>query len=177
MRRPPLSCEIASAGSAPTPACAIAHTASWRSLLLRHLRLSRSAPGVAALLGLPGCRVTPIAVGLVAPQAWPMVPLTIRCHPRVPISPDELEGWLELEVKDLRAQAPRATVRLSRLTQGRADTHLDIGWLIELELDPSEPLLVGDRLSLALRDMRLLGLQPTLLAPTPPTTHTNGQAE
>ena len=104
-------------------------------------------------------------------QAWPMVRLAIRCHPRVPISPDELEGWLELEVKDLRAQAPRATVRLSRLTQGRSDTHLDIGWLVELELDPSEPLLVGDRLSLALRDMRLLGLQPTLLAPAPPTTH------
>jgi hypothetical protein len=100
-----------------------------------------------------------------------MVQLAIRCHPRVPISPDELEGWLELEVKDLRAQAPRATVRLSRLTQGRADTPLDIGWLIELELDPNEPLLAGDRLHQALRDMRLLGLQPTLLTPD-----TNGQA-
>ena len=105
-----------------------------------------------------------------------MVQLAIRCHPRVPISPDELEGWLALEVKDLRAQAPHATVRLSRLTQGRADAHLDIGWLIELELDPTEPLLAGDRLSQALRDMRLLGLQPTLLTPTPTTSHTNGQA-
>jgi hypothetical protein len=57
-----------------------------------------------------------------------MVQLAIRCHPRVPISPDELEGWLELE------------------------------------LDPNEPLLAGDRLPQALRDMRLLGL------------HTNGQA-
>jgi hypothetical protein len=105
-----------------------------------------------------------------------MVQLAIRCQPRVPISPDELEGWLELEVKDLRAQAPRATVRLSRLTQGRAAAHLDIGWLIELELDPSEPLLAGDRLPQALRDMRLLGLHATLLAPTPPTPITNGQA-
>ena len=96
--------------------------------------------------------------------------------PRVPISPDELEGWLELEVKDLRAQAPHATVRLSRLTQGRPDAHLDIGWLIELELDPTEPLLAGDRLPQALRDMRLLGLQPTLLTPTTSTPHTNGQA-
>jgi hypothetical protein len=59
-----------------------------------------------------------------------MVQLAIRCHPRVPLSADELEGWLELEVKDLRAQA--------------------------------------------LRDMRLLGLQPTLLTLTP-TPHTNGQ--
>ena len=64
-----------------------------------------------------------------------------------------------------------ATVRLSRLTQNRPDAHLDIGWLIELELDPNEPLLAGNRLQQALRDMRLLGLQPTLLTP-----HTNGQA-
>ena len=105
-----------------------------------------------------------------------MVQLAIRCHPRVPISPDELEGWLELEVKDLRAQAPHATIRLSRLSQGRADAHLAIGWLIELELDPTESLLAGDRLAQALRDMRLLGLQPTLLAPLRPATHTNGQA-
>ena len=57
-----------------------------------------------------------------------------------------------------------------------ADAHLDIGWLIELELDPDEPLLAGDRLTQALRDMRLLGLQPTLLAPLPSASHTNGQA-
>ena len=118
-----------------------------------------------------GWTLIPIAAGSVAAQAWPMVQLAIRCHPRVPISPDELEGWLELEVKHLRAQAPRATVRLSRLTQGRSDAPLDIGWLIELELDPNEPLLAGDRLHDALRDMRLLGLQPTLLTPD-----TNGGA-
>jgi hypothetical protein len=82
-----------------------------------------------------GWALIPIAAGSVAAQAWPMVQLAIRCHPRVPISPDELEGWLELE------------------------------------LDPNEPLLAGDRLHHALRDMRLLGLQPTLLTPD-----TNGGA-
>jgi hypothetical protein len=105
-----------------------------------------------------------------------MVQLAIRCHPRVPISSDELERWLEIEVKELRAQAPHATVRLARLTQGLPNAQLDIGWLIELELDPDEPLLAGDRLAQALRDMRLLGLQPTLLAPSPPAVHTNGRA-
>jgi hypothetical protein len=105
-----------------------------------------------------------------------MVHLAIRCHPRVPVSSDELEGWLEIEVKDLRAEAPHATVRLSRLSQGRPEARLDIGWLIELELEPTEPLLAGDRLSQALRDMRLLGLQPTLLTPAPPSPHTNGRA-
>jgi hypothetical protein len=94
-----------------------------------------------------------------------MVQLAIRCHPCVPVPAEELEGWLKLEVDELRAEAPHATVRLSRLTQSRPDGELDIGWLVELELAEDEPLLAGHRLTDALRDMRLLGLQPTLLAP------------
>ena len=94
-----------------------------------------------------------------------MVQLAIRCHPRVPVSADELERWLEQQVNELRAEAPHATVRLSRLTQGRPGAELDVGWLVELELAEGEPLLAGHRLADALRDMRLLGLQPTLLAP------------
>jgi hypothetical protein len=94
-----------------------------------------------------------------------MVKLTIRCHPDVPVAADELERWLELEVHDLRADAPRGTVRLSRLTQGLPSADVNIGWLLELELAENEPLLSRDRLAEALRDMRLLGLEPTLLAP------------
>ena len=103
-----------------------------------------------------------------------MVRLSIRCQPRVPVSADELEGWLEQQVDELRSNAPRAVVRLSRLTQGRTRTGLDVGWLIELELEDIEPLLDGNRLADALRDMRLLGLQPTLLAPHDPSP--NGSA-
>jgi hypothetical protein len=95
-----------------------------------------------------------------------MVQLTIRCHPRVPVSADELELWLEQQVHELRAEAPQAIVRLSRLTQGGPSADLEIGWLVELELAEGEPLLAGDRLADALRDMRLLGLQPTLMAPS-----------
>jgi hypothetical protein len=94
-----------------------------------------------------------------------VVQFAIRCHPCVPVSAEELQGWLELEVDELRTAAPHATVRLSRLTQGRAGAALDIGWLVELELADDEPLLAGGRLTEALRDMRLLGLQPTLLTP------------
>jgi hypothetical protein len=94
-----------------------------------------------------------------------MVRLAIRCHPRVPVSADELEHWLAQQVDDLLAQAPQATVRLSRLTQGAPCTDLEIGWLVELELAEDEPLLAGHHLADGLRDMRLLGLQPTLLAP------------
>ena len=100
-----------------------------------------------------------------------MVQLAIRCHPRVPVSGDELEGWLGRQTDELRANFPRGIVRLSRLQQGRK-THLDVGWLIELELD--EESLSDGRLADVLRDMRLLGLQPTLLAPRTPVT--NGRA-
>jgi hypothetical protein len=95
-----------------------------------------------------------------------MVQLSIRCHPRAPVSTDELEQWLEQHVTDLRAEAPHATVRLSRLTQGMPSSELKIGWLVELELAHGERFLTEERLADALRDMRLLGLEPTLLRPT-----------
>jgi hypothetical protein len=94
-----------------------------------------------------------------------MVQLAIRCHPRAPVSLDELEGWLEQQVDELRAAAPGAILRLLRLTQGGPASQLEIGWLVELELADGAPLLAGPRLADSLTDMRLLGLQPTLLAP------------
>jgi hypothetical protein len=103
-----------------------------------------------------------------------MVQFAIRCHPRVPVAADELEPWLARQVGELRANTPRGIVRLLRLTQGRPEAGLDAGWLIELELEEEEPLLVGNHLADALRDMRLLGLQPTLLAPRDPGA--NGRA-
>ena len=94
-----------------------------------------------------------------------MVQLAIRCHPCAPVAADELEGWLERQVHELRAAAPQGTLRLSRLTQDGPSSDLKIGWLIELELADGEPLLGGRLLVDSLRDMRLLGLQPTVLAP------------
>jgi hypothetical protein len=103
-----------------------------------------------------------------------MLHLAIRCHPCVPVSADELEPWLAKQLDELRADAPRATLRLSRLTQGAPDLDLENGWLIELDLPEGESLLTSHWLADALRDMRLLGLQPTLLAP--PETSTNERA-
>jgi hypothetical protein len=103
-----------------------------------------------------------------------MVQLAIRCHPCAPVALDELEGWLKQHVDELRAAAPGAILRLSRLTQGGPGTDLEIGWLFELELADGEPLLGGARLADTLRDMPLLGLQPTLLAPH--ERWTNGRA-
>jgi hypothetical protein len=121
-----------------------------------------------------GCRLGPIVGGGAGGDDWCMVQLAIRCHPCAPVSAGELEGWLERQVAELRAAAPHGTVRLSRLTQAGPSAHLAIGWLVELDLDEDEPLLAGQRIGNALRDMRLLGLQPTLLAPH--GAWTNGRA-
>ena len=95
-----------------------------------------------------------------------MIQLAIRCHPSVPLSAEELEPWLEQQVSHFRVAAPHGTIRLWRLTQELPSAEVDTGWLIELDLAEGEPLLAGDGLADAIRDMRLVGLQPTLLAPT-----------
>jgi hypothetical protein len=95
-----------------------------------------------------------------------MARFAIRCHPCAPVAPDELGRWLERQVNELRVEAPHGTIRLLRLTQGPLRADLFIGWLVELDLPEGEPLLAGDHLAQALRDMRLLGLQPTLLRTT-----------
>jgi hypothetical protein len=94
-----------------------------------------------------------------------MTKFAIRLHPCVPVSIDDLEEWLDHEVMDLRAAAPEGTVRLSRLTQPLPSGGVDIGWLLELELSERERPLALDRIAEALRDMRLLGFQPAMLAP------------
>jgi hypothetical protein len=81
------------------------------------------------------------------------------------MSAEELERWLGQQVARLRAEAPHGTVRLSRLTQELPSVDLGIGWLLERELREGEPLLAPARLAEVLMDMRLLGLEPTLLAP------------
>ena len=109
--------------------------------------------------------MAPIVVGPGWPDAWPMTQFAIRCHPLVPVAVDELERWLERQVNELRIEAPHGTIRLSRLTQALTCADGCVGWLVELDLADAEPLLAGTLLADALRDMRLLGLQPTLLAP------------
>jgi hypothetical protein len=93
----------------------------------------------------------------------PMTKVAIRCHPCVPLSPDELSDWLEHQVMDLRSVVPDATIKRSRLTQTLPSRDVDVGWLIELELSDQERDDVHDRLLEAVRDMGLLGFQPTVL--------------
>jgi len=92
-----------------------------------------------------------------------MIQITIRCHPRVPVPSEELELWLERELDLLRDEVPQGTVRLSSLTQHLPSSDIDVGWLIELEMPEDGPVIEGRDLAGAMRDMQLLGLQPTLL--------------
>jgi hypothetical protein len=92
-----------------------------------------------------------------------MSQLAIRCHPCAPIATEELEQWLEQEVEQLRASAPHAVLRLLRLSQRLPTGEAGIGWMIELDAANGEAALDENRLAAVLRDMRLLGLQPTLL--------------
>jgi hypothetical protein len=112
-----------------------------------------------------GWTLTPIPFGQADAEHGVMVQFAIRCLPRVPVATEDLEHWLEQELNDLRSVAPQGTIRLSRLTQELPTSEVGIGWLIELELPEDEPLLGCDRLASVLRDLRLLGLQPTLLVP------------
>jgi hypothetical protein len=89
----------------------------------------------------------------------------IRCLPRVPVAGEELERWLERELEELRHDIPQGTIRLSRLTEPLPTTDVDIGWLIEFDFPRDQSQHDRVRLASMLRDLRLLGFQPTLLAP------------
>jgi hypothetical protein len=97
-----------------------------------------------------------------------MAKVTILCHPVTPVPPAELEEWLELQLDQLRSNAP-VIARMSRLTQALPNREVAAGWLIEVELtDESHPLdredLI-DALADVFTDMRFLGMQPMLLFP------------
>jgi hypothetical protein len=112
--------------------------------------------------------------------------VAIRCHPGPPRSTPELASWLEDEVERLRAETPRTTTRLSRLTDSNLPAGDHGGWLIELKLPDAHAPVGWGRLIGVLRDMELLGMRPTVLTvasglgsrqatlATATTTRTNG---
>jgi hypothetical protein len=94
-----------------------------------------------------------------------MAQFAIRCLPRVPVAAEELERWLERELEELRRDISQGTIRLSRLIDPLPTTDVGIGWLIEFDLPEHQFQLDGGRIATTLRALRLLGFQPTLLAP------------
>jgi hypothetical protein len=94
----------------------------------------------------------------------------------VPVAAEQLERWLTERVAELRGQVPQGTVRLSRLTQHLPESDVAIGWLLELELFEADFRRLQPRIADAVRDMRLLGLQPTVMAPAKSGRLTLGQS-
>jgi hypothetical protein len=97
-----------------------------------------------------------------------MTRFTILCHPSTPVAPTELEDWLVPQLDQLRSSAP-VIVRMSRLIQSLPSSQVAGGLLIEVELTDESHPVDHDQLSAsvadAIRDMRLLGMQPLLLFP------------
>ena len=106
--------------------------------------------------------MTPISVARLTVENSPMAQTAIRCHPCMPASTADLQRWLEEQVGGLRADVAEGTIRLSSLTQAMPSGELVIGWLVELDLPDVESFLSRARGATLLRDMRLLGLQPTV---------------
>jgi hypothetical protein len=88
--------------------------------------------------------------------------LAIRCHPCTPVTTTEVDDWLRAEVERLRDETPHTALRLLRLSQAFPTGDAEVGWLIELDAAGGAPPLDEDGLAQILRDLRLLGLQPTL---------------
>jgi hypothetical protein len=84
---------------------------------------------------------------------------------------EELEHWLERELEELRRDISQGTIRLSRLINPLPTTDIGIGWMIEFDLPEHRFQFDWGRIATTLRDLRLLGFQPTLLAPPGMVVH------
>lgn len=91
-----------------------------------------------------------------------MQQIAIRRHPYNAVATDEVDEWLRAEVERLRERAPHAALRVLRLSQELPTGDADVGWLIELDPAGGAPPLDEEELAQIVRDLRLLGLQPTL---------------
>jgi hypothetical protein len=92
-----------------------------------------------------------------------MSQIAVRCHPVAPVAPEELQRWLTAEINRLREDAPEAAVRLLRLSQRGPEGEIEVGWQIEIGVAPPVSPLDDRSLAELLRDLRLLGLQPSVL--------------
>jgi hypothetical protein len=106
----------------------------------------------------------PTAPGVTAVPRESRDEVTIRCHPYMPVALEEQDSWLEREAEAFRARTPQGSVCLSRLQEDRPSGDVSIGWLLELDFPKGE--LARERVAATLRDLRLLGLQPTIWLPT-----------
>jgi hypothetical protein len=89
--------------------------------------------------------------------------LAIHCQPASAVPTQEVERWLKQEVERLRAGTPHASFHLHRITATESTGDTRTGWLIELDATSGDEPLDHEHVDAVLRDLRLLGLRPTLL--------------
>jgi len=92
-----------------------------------------------------------------------MSQIAVRCHPYAPVATKDVQKWLTAEVGRLRKDAPDAAIRLLRLSQAGPEGEIGVGWQIELGVTLPEAPLDQQSLCELLGDLRLLGLQPSVL--------------
>lgn len=92
-----------------------------------------------------------------------MSQIAVRCHPYAPVATEALQKWLREEVRRLRKVAPEASIRLLRLSQPGPAAEIEVGWQIEIGGSLCLSPLDDKSLAELLRDLRLLGLQPSVL--------------
>ena len=92
-----------------------------------------------------------------------MSQIAVRCHPYAPVATEEVQKWLTAEVGRLHEEAPDAAIRLLRLSQAGPEGEIGVGRQIELGITHPEAPLKQQTISELLGDLRLLGLQPSVL--------------
>lgn len=91
--------------------------------------------------------------------------LAIRCRPRDPEAGVRFEQWLGQKRDTSPGLMTDGTVRVSRLSPALVTVRAGEGWLIEFELREDELLLDWQCLAATVTDLRLLGLEVTIMVP------------
>jgi len=86
------------------------------------------------------------------------------CSRPASLAPDEAETWLHGAVEKLSAAAPAQALTVAALHEGDADGAVEWDWLVEVDLPDHDGQDARRGLSELLLDLRLLGMQPSVVA-------------
>jgi hypothetical protein len=94
-----------------------------------------------------------------------MTDVSIRCRAEDHEAAVRFEQWLERKRGASPVAMTDGTVRVSRLTPALATVRGGLGWLIEFHLQEDASLIDWQCVAALVTDLRLLGLEPTVLIP------------
>lgn len=94
-----------------------------------------------------------------------MTEISIRCHAKDEEAAVRFEQWLGQKRAASPISMTDGTIRVSRLAPAIVTVRSGAGWLIELEPHEDESPVDWQCVSALVTDLRLLGLDPTVLTP------------